>query len=211
MPIESEIKFTIPDKTLLDAMTSLHEIAGFASVDRGVRRHHDIYFDTEDSLLYRKKIVLRLRTSQSGSLLTFKAQGASRDGIYKRIEIETPTDVTAEDITQGKLPDNAPVKALYEKTGKIRLINSLCVTNNRHTFFLEINGMKCLELVLDDVTFSGPRGKESIYELEVESMGDTNDNDLKKVGNWLTSRFGLKKAGPSKYMLGMELVGNLVQ
>ncbi|MFC1509604.1 CYTH domain-containing protein [Candidatus Omnitrophota bacterium] len=211
MPIESEIKFTIPDKTLLDAIAKLDEIADFTSVDCGTLRHHDIYFDTEDSLLYRKKIVLRLRTSQRGSLLTFKAQGASRSGIYKRVEIETPTDATAEDITQGKLPNIAPIKALYEKTGKIHLINSLYITNDRHTFFLEISGRKCYELVLDDVTFSGPRGEKSIYELEVESMGEKCDNDLMKIGNWLTNRFGLKMAGPSKYMLGMELVGNLVQ
>ena len=211
MPIESEIKFTIPDKTLLDAMTSLHEIAGFASVDRGVRRHHDIYFDTEDSLLYREKIVFRLRTSLSGSVLTFKAQGPSRAGIYKRVEIEASTDVTADDITRGNLPDSPPVKALQDKTGNIRLINSLCITNDRHTFFLEINGRKCFELVLDDVTFSGPRGEKSIYELEVETMEENRDNDLKKIGNWLTARFGLKMAGPSKYMLGMELVGNLTR
>ena len=211
MPIESEIKFIIPDKSLLDTIASLDEIAGFTSVDCCVQRHHDIYFDTEESLLYHEKIVLRLRTSLSGSVLTFKAQGPSRDDIYKRVEIEAPTEVTADDIRQGNLPDCPPVKALYEKTGDIRLINSLCITNDRHTFFLEVNGRKCFELVLDDVTFSGPRGEKSIYELEVETMEENRDNDLKKIGNWLTARFGLKMAGPSKYMLGMELVGNLTR
>ena len=62
--------------------------------------------------------------------------------------------------------------------------------------------------MLDDVTFTGPRGTAAVYELEVESLFDTHE-DLETIGLWLSERFELHPAGPSKYILGMELVGNV--
>ena len=38
---------------------------------------------------------------------------------------------------------------------------------------------------------------------------DGTDEDLHRIGTWLTERFDLKPAGPSKYILGMNLVGNV--
>ena len=65
-----------------------------------------------------------------------------------------------------------------------------------------------VELVLDDVTFSGPGGEKGVLELEIEAMtGD--EKDLRKIGDWLSKRYDINPAGPSKYILGMNLVGNV--
>ncbi|MFC1541947.1 hypothetical protein ACFL50_05815, partial [Candidatus Latescibacterota bacterium] len=71
---------------------------------------------------------------------------------------------------------------------------------------LEKNDIPHYELVLDDVTFIGPRGIYKVCELEVESL-DGTDEELEKIGAWLKERFDLEYAGPSKYILGMKKVG----
>lgn len=214
MAIESEIKFTVADKTILEKVASLDSIAGFDTVDRGVSLQTDICFDTSDFLLFHNKIVFRLRIRENLSVLTFKAQGpppkSSADIVHHRIEIENNTDVTVDDIIQGRFPDIPPVIALIERVGKINLIQSLTVNNMRHTFVLEEARKPHFELVLDDVTFVGPGGVHEVYELEIESLAG-DDAGLRKIAAWLSGRYDLKPAGPSKYILGMELVGNVRQ
>jgi len=88
MAIQSEIKYTVPDKALFDTIKSFSENACYLSVDRGTAQHTDTYFDTSGLRLYHEKIVLRLRTTESGSILTFKAQGPPGYGFHRRIEIK---------------------------------------------------------------------------------------------------------------------------
>ncbi len=209
MAIESEIKYTVPDKALFDTIKSFSEIACYTSVDRGTAQHTDTYFDTSGFRLYHEKIVLRLRITVSGSILTFKAQGPPGEGFLRRIEIETPADITAEDIAQGRIPDIPPFEALYDRIGIVNLSQSLRVINDRHTILLQRGEEAHYELVLDDVTFCGQKGTRKILELEVESLIGADD-DLRRIGKWLEERFDLKPAGPSKYILGMELVGGIM-
>ena len=208
MAIESEIKFRVPDRAIFDRIVSLGEIAGLKTVNRGIRCHTDIYFDTADFRLCREKIVFRLRISENGRILACKAQGVSGEGIYRRIEIEAETGLAADDIVRGALPDIPPVRALYDRVGIVELTKSLGVTNNRHTIGLVRGSTTLFELVLDDVTFCGPRGRASALELEVESRSGS-DEELTGIGVWLAGTFGLSCAGPSKYILGMQLVGGV--
>ena len=208
MTIESEIKFTVPDRTLFDRVAALNEIAVYSTTDCGVSLHTDTYFDTADYRLYREKIVFRLRSSTSGSVLALKAQAPPGEGFYRRIEIEVPTDVTPEDIVRGHLPDLPPVTALFDRVGIVNLFRSLEATNTRRIIILNRGNEPCYELVLDDVTFCGPKGTAGVLELEVESLTGTDDG-LQHIGRWLTGHFDLRPAGPSKYILGMELVGGV--
>ena len=208
MPIESEIKFTVPDKRIFNRVASLKAIAGYKTVDKGVKPHTDTCFDTRDFLLFRGQAVFRLRRCENESVLTFKFQGTSKDNIYRRIEIEHKTDASVEDIAHGHLPDIPPVKALYEHMGSVKLAPSLTVSNRRRIFLLTQKDIPCFELVLDDIMFSGPGGERGIYELEIESLTGSDDS-LKRIGAWLAGRFDLKHAGPSKYILGMKLVGRV--
>jgi inorganic triphosphatase YgiF len=208
MPLEIEIKFTVPDKAVFEHIHPLRTICGYTTVDRGVTPHTDTYFDTEDFRLYREKIVFRLRKKSKKTVLTFKAQITSADDIYRRIEFEHITDATADDISRGCFPDIPPAAELIKHMGKVKLSPSLTATNNRHTILLARDNVPLYELVLDDVTFSGPGGEKKVRELEVESMTEEFD-DLREIGGWLTERFDLKPAGPSKYILGMELVGEV--
>ena len=208
MAIETELKFMVTDKALFKKIAALKEIAGYQTIDRGLQKITDNCFDTPDNMLFSGKIVFRLRVLDHKSVLTFKTHKKSTGSFYQRIEIESETEASVKDITSGNLPDLPPVKALYEKVGNIPLSVNLKTENHRHSILLTYKNTPHYELVLDDVTFTGPCGTAKVKELEVESLFDT-DNDLKAIGAWLKKRFDLKPAGPSKYILGMELVGKV--
>ena len=210
--IETEIKLTAKDNTAQNGIAALTSIAGYTAADRGFRPHRDVYFDTDDLRLFYGKAVFRLRIRTDGSVLTFKAQGppaySGTTSLYRRIEIEQAADVTADDIAHGRLPDIPPVAAFRERFGAAGLKQCLEVKNNRRVIDLEKNGGAQFELVLDDVLFSGPRGERKVYEIEIEVKSGSED-ELRSIGSWLTDRFALKPAGPSKYIHGMELVGGV--
>ncbi|MCE5250844.1 CYTH domain-containing protein [bacterium] len=209
MAIESEIKFTVTDRTVFDRIAALDEIASWRTLDQGIIRHTDTYFDTVDYRMCREKIVFRLRTTGHGSVLALKAEAPSGEGFFRRIEVEAETMATAEDIVHGHLPDLPPVSALFDRIGIVNLFRSLESVNNRRVILLARGGEKAdYELVLDDVTFCGAKGKAAVLELEVESLAGA-ENGLNRIGQWLNERFDLKEAGPSKYILGMELVGGM--
>jgi inorganic triphosphatase YgiF len=218
MACETEIKYTVPDPALFTAVTDLAEIAGYSVEDRGIARHTDTYLDTTDRLLFHTKIVLRLREHADHTDLTFKARAEScpdtsapieSDELYRRIEIDQRLDMTSERVISDGIPESPPLDALRARVGEVHLEPSLTVVNDRHTLILHGDGMSCFELVLDDVTFTGPRGMAHVRELEVESI-DGSDAELMAVARWCTDRFSLEPAGPSKYILGMGLVGGEV-
>ena len=128
-----------------------------------------------------------------------------RSSFYRRVEVESAADVTTDDIEAGRLPEIPPVEELRKLT-TAPLIRSLAVDNRRRIVVLARGGVPRFEIALDDVTFTGPRGTARVYELEVESLG-WGDEELPSIGEWLAERFDLAPAGPSKYILGMDLVG----
>jgi len=208
MAVETELKFTVNDRVVFKNIKSLGEIAGYRTIDKGLQKITDTYFDTEDKRLFNGKVIFRLRVIKNKSLLTFKSHKASTCSAYQRNEIESETNANIDDISSGNLPDIPPVRTLLEKMGAFPLSPSLKTENNRYVILLTRNNTPRYELVLDDVVFTGPRGTAAVYELEVESLFDTHD-DLENIGLWLSERFELQPAGPSKYILGMELVGNV--
>jgi len=208
MPIETELKFSVPDKSVFRDIRTLETIADYRLVDKGVVHITDYCFDTPDRRLFNGKIVFRMRVMHHKSVLTFKQDSGSEGSYYRRREIEAETEFTPDDIAAGNLPDITPVHAFHEAVGKVPLEVSLTTVNRRHGYLLTWNNTPHYELVLDDVTFNGPRGSAHVLELEVELLFDT-DNDLESIGAWLTGRFALRPAGPSKYILGMNLVGGV--
>ncbi|MFC1538094.1 CYTH domain-containing protein [Candidatus Latescibacterota bacterium] len=206
MAIETEIKFTVPKRELFDTILSLKDIAGYKTSDIGLITISDTYFDTPDNLLFKEKVVFRLRTAGKKPILTFKSQQKSSGSFFKRLEIESPAEITADEIVSGSFPEIPPCRAFFEKFGHVPLTVSLKAENNRRKILLEKNDIQHFELVLDDVIFIGPRGTYPICELEVESL-DGTDGELEKIGAWLKGRFDLQYAGPSKYILGMKKVG----
>lgn len=206
MRIESELKYAVGDPSLFDEVVALDEIAGYRTSDQGILPITDTAFDTSDRTLFRGAAVFRLRETPKHRVLTFKASHPRRGAAHERIEVESPVSVTPDEIAAGRLPDVAAVRAFRAQFGDVSLAPSLVTRNNRRVLFLHAGDTPEYELVLDTVTFTGPRGEARVYEIEVESLVGP-DNELDRIDRWLRDRFGLEPAGPSKYVLGMELVG----
>ena len=208
MGIEIELKFTAADSATLDRVAALDTLAGYRVEARGLIHIRDTAFDTPDRLLYHGGAVFRLRERGDARALTFKAHAPSDGEYYRRIEEESPTTASAEDIARGNLHDIPPVRRLRERFGEVSLSPCLTTENERRVFHLIRDGVSRYELVLDDVTFTGPRGIARTCEVEVEALTDDH-SDLEDIGRWLGKRFALTKAGPSKFLLGMNLVGEM--
>ena len=101
---ETEIKLTVPDRTVFEEILSLDSIAGLRLEDRGLQPHRDIYCDTADLLLYRSKVVFRIREKNGCQVLTFKAQAPSDGAAYRRVEIEETITIEQESLERGCLP-----------------------------------------------------------------------------------------------------------
>lgn len=205
---ETEIKFTVPDRAIFEGILALDDILGLAVEDRGLQPHRDIYFDTSDQLLYGSKVVFRVREKDRRQVLTFKAQASSGGAAYRRIEVEETVSIMPEDLDRGNFPDSKPLTALRGRLGGVALTPCLTVDNDRHVLMLTREGAERYEMVLDDVTFHGCGGDVPVLELEVEMYGGDED-ELHRIGLWLRERFDLRDAGPSKYILGMDLAGGV--
>lgn len=125
MAIETELKFTVHDRSIFDRIILLDEIAGYRTIPRGIIRIRDTFFDTPDTRLLKEGVVFRLRITDTSSVLTYKTQKASNGSAYQRIEIESETDANVNDICSGNMPDIPPVEALREKIGTVTLSPSL--------------------------------------------------------------------------------------
>jgi inorganic triphosphatase YgiF len=207
MAIEIELKLSAPDAAVLDRIAALDTIARYQVRPVGRVHIHDTAFDTPDHRLYRGHAVFRLRQKGGRRYLTFKAHAESDGNYFCRIEEESLTDAAIEDIAAGNLPNLPPVRLLRERFGDITLAPCLKTDNERRMFHL-VRDVPHYELVLDDVTFAGPRGTARVFEVEVEALTDDH-RDLDGIGEWLMERFDLKKTGPSKFALGMGLVGEV--
>ncbi len=208
MAIESELKYTVTDQSIFQSISNRTTIAGYAVSDHGILPIKDTCFDTPDLAFYRGKTVFRLRDKGGRRLLTFKTHRESSGTAYERIEVESETGVSADDIMAGNLPGVPAVHALRKHIGNVMLTPHLTTKNNRHILYLMDGDTAAYELALDDVTFSGPKGTAKVYELEVESLIGV-ENDLEHIGAWLQEQYALQKAGPSKFCLGMRLVGDV--
>jgi inorganic triphosphatase YgiF len=205
--IESEMKFIPESPSVLKEIERLKSIPGWKIEDGGEHCHIDTYYDTPDRLLYKTGIVLRHREKERYSVVSFKARGEPDTEIFRRIEINAPTDITADELML-KGTHLEPFSALYESAGteNLDLSPALKVNNCRHILFLVREGQRGIEVSLDTVEFSGIRGKAVLYEIELESIS-TTDQELREAGEWLREKFDLKQSGPSKYIYGMDKVG----
>lgn len=210
MAIEKEIKFTVKKSGILEKIHEMGKICGFVFSDIKEEPHEDVYFDTPDYLLYKEKMVLRLRKNSTGKKLAFKAQSVESftGGIHRRIEIETEVRYKPSDICKGKADSESPLRGLFGRTGLVVLMEVLKVKNKRKIMDVFRGNKKICEIVSDDVRFSGPGGKRKTMELEIE-LADGTENDITKIADVISEKFRLEPAPPSKYLLGMELVGGI--
>src|SRR3712207_1547701 len=189
---EVELKLTVvgddPDG-LLDAVATLDRLGDYGL---GLTRRHrlrDVYWDTPERRLREHGLTLRLRRMDDQVLFTAKGGTSSKDGLFRRYELERPATFENWHVVRTALAaggvdldgfaarDTTPAEWLACSG----LIITQDRTTDRRTREVLGEGAVVGELALDRTTFRFRTLVVEYREIEVEQVGD-GDIDLASLG-----------------------------
>ena len=91
--MEIEMKYSIPDRETSEAIWADEYLASIEEADtRENIVMKAVYFDTEDYILSKNDIAMRVRLEGERVVATIKWSGKSEDGLHVREEINVPVD-----------------------------------------------------------------------------------------------------------------------
>src|SRR5882762_6928239 len=167
--LEREIKFRIAEERDAAAVCDAIEGAGFRLESSGFVTHEDRYLDTDDWVLYRAGIALRLRREGARLSLQAKTVRSQTEEALTRTEWAQeapPTDPPWESLPEG------PVASLLRPLAKTRALERLTVrarVESERKMFRWLHEREVLgSVTLDRVHEAEPHnGGEGYRELEV--------------------------------------------
>ncbi len=83
-PRETEVKFRLEDRAAFE-----RRLASLGAREISRERERNVLFDDEEGSLKARGCALRLRTTETGSLLTFKGKPEFHGGVKSRLELES--------------------------------------------------------------------------------------------------------------------------
>ncbi len=207
--MEIELKYKVPDMAGANAILRDEYLMSIEEEDsRACTKMDSTYFDTEDFVLAKNDVALRVRNEGEEKLVaTIKWRGFAKDGLHTREEINIP-------VGDGQA---APDLDIFKETeigqelemlvsGK-RLLPIIDVKFVRRHFRVDTGDCIC-EIALDEGSVITERGEESICELEIELFSGLQDEVI-KIGQTLEEKYGLQKENSSKFAKGLTLLGAL--
>ena len=196
--IEYEVKLTASRK-ILEKIEAEMDFVSWNITRLPPKKLISHYYDTEDLKLLFNNFAFRLREEGSKKMLTLKANGIMKGGVYVREEKEIELD--HEDfLSKSFLKKHFP--QVYDLTKNDELNEVLEIVNERHPILLKKNNAE-LELDLDYLYFVKGRRKAEYYEIEIELKKGCSEH-LIECSSILQTRFDLKQASASKYELGLR-------
>jgi len=202
--VEREIKFRLPDGRDPVAVREAVESAGFQLEPEGTISHEDRYLDTEDWLLCRAGLALRLRRDKEQVRLeakTIRSTG-NGDGLTRT---EWSQVAPEGDPPWVGLP-KGPVSALLEPLAGLRVVTRLRiqsrVVNNRECFRWMRGTDHIGSLTVDNVSVP----PMAYREIELELRNGAEDA-LGEVRRTVEARLGLTPAVETKLAASLEAAG----
>lgn len=165
------------------------------------------YFDTDDYILSKNDIAMRVRKEGERMFATLKWRGKNEGAMHIRGEINVPVD----DPNTFLLPDVSIFKESDIGQEVIRLVgdsvlNSIIETQFLRNRFRVDNGEGIMEISVDRGDIITANAKDSICELEIELFSGDEDN-LVEISDRIKEKYDLKPESRSKYSRGLELLG----
>jgi triphosphatase len=218
MITEREIKFRLAEGGDAGAVRAAIEAAGFALAPQAPLLHEDRYLDTEDWLLYRAGIALRLRSEGARLRLEAKSLGSSSAGALERTEWaqEPPAD---DPPWRNGIPEG-PVDTLLRPLASLhpflRLRVVARVRNQRKTWRW-LRGETPLGSVTVDQVEIGPAGDATsngspslpataFREVEIETLNGS-DEALDVARRAVEERLGLAASAETKLEAALRASG----
>jgi triphosphatase len=207
--MEIEMKYSVKDK---DTARSIWEDEYLLSMEEKDSREKvymkAAYFDTDDYILSRNDIAFRVRMEGSRIVASLKWNGTSEKGLHTREEINVPVKDEACFI--------APDPEIFKESDTGREMMELVRGKPLHSFietrFLRSRmridtGKSICEVAIDEGEIVTDYGTLPICELEIELFSGDKE-DIRRIGETLTAKYGLVAEPKSKYARGLMLFEN---
>lgn len=211
-PVETELKLALPGPEAEEAVIAYIRGKGYRVKALKPVRNCDLYLDTFDWSLLKKKLALRYRRADGGAMYTLKGVGAIEDGIAKRMEIEAPLEGPVGS------PAEISVRQIREEIDGIiyprRLLEQVQIRTDRRLYRLLSPEGARIELAFDASSFSAhglnkPRRAKRLHELEAELLGGP-EAALNSLFAVLSGAFGFPPSPASKLETAVERLKILI-
>jgi inorganic triphosphatase YgiF len=166
------------------------------------------YFDTEDMLLLKNGIAFRIRREGDRVVGTLKwdYQNIDSIGLYVREEVNVPVTDKACFLAPNPsiFRQSDEGRRMVELLGDKKLYNIFETVFMRRKFRID-TGDSIMEISIDEGEIIADDAKAPINELEVELYSGNRD-DLIKIGNQISEKYGISPETRSKYARGIALI-----
>ncbi len=192
---ELEFKLAVvgPDPAgTLDRIAGLDRIGRWALSRPSSHLIHDVYWDSPDGALARKRITLRLRRIDGELRFTTKGAGRSDRGLFRRREIELPATWTNwQQVRDSLQTQGVSLRSDREELGKPAAWlerAGLTVTQDRITErrvrFALVDGERIAEVALDFTRYQFATRTAEFREVEIERLAGAPDH-AREIGEAL--------------------------
>ncbi|MDO9585573.1 MAG: CYTH domain-containing protein, partial [Syntrophales bacterium] len=205
-PVEIELKLLLPGVEAEPAIVESMREQGCKVKKLEPVRNIDIYLDTFDWSLMKKKLALRYRVSDGEAMYTIKGIEPIEDGIAKRTETEVTLDGPVD------VPTEIPVKQIrnlvYDIIFPRKLLEHIQVCTDRRLYRVASPEGAKIELAFDTSSFSlrglhKPRRTRKLHELEAELLAGPAEA-LISLSSLLSGTFGYPPSTASKLEVAIE-------
>lgn len=199
---EIEAKFVLPDEGTLQRLQAIEGLAGYTLDSARVERVQDTFLDTGDQAILAAGYALRQREGKAGVLMTLKGLGGGRDGVHRRVEMETLLPAAG---PPSAWPDSAVRTQVLQLTAERPLMPLLVLHQERVVRCVRQGERQVAALSLDRVYLEG--GALHALEAEVELLPDGNADDLAALAAALRDEWGLSPQPRSKFERALAAIG----
>lgn len=205
-PVEIELKLILPGPEAEAPIVESMREQGCKVKELEPVRNIDIYLDTFDWSLMKKKLALRYRVSNGEAMYAIKGIGPIEDGIAKRTETEVTLDGPVD------VPTEIPVKQIRNLVDDIifprKLLEHIQVCTDRRLYRVASPEGAKIELAFDTSSFSlrglhKPRRTRKLHELEAELLAGPAEA-LISLSSLLSGTFGYPPSTASKLEVAIE-------
>ncbi|MFN8474835.1 MAG: CHAD domain-containing protein [Anaerolineae bacterium] len=200
--MEVEAKFTLSEEGF-EAVSNLHEIAGYTLGPARTRHDLDHYVDTSHMDIVKGGYAARLRQREGRVIATLKSLTPATNAIHSREELETEVG------DDGWHPQSWPASEARDiavRLGQDMPLHELfTVRQARHVRLVYRDDTVIAEWSLDQSTITAGEWTEPLRELEIELVQFGTPHDLNIIASAVSELPGVSPEPMSKFERGMRL------
>lgn len=205
-PVEIELKLILPGPEAEPAIVECVRAQGYRVKHLKAVRNVDIYLDTFDWSLLKKKLALRYRVADGEAMYALKSMGEFEAGVASRMELEVPLS------EPNKEPADIHAKQIQDMVNEIifprKLLEHIRIRTSRRRYRLLSPEGARIELDFDAANFSlrglhPVRRTRTLYELEAELL-DGPPAAIVNLASFLAHTFGYQPSTGSKLEVAIK-------